>query len=148
MNLNLNNNLKNVLIESSNKNLRYCLYKSLLQVDQDLAGLRGDIDLLIHPEDFDSFCSIVQSNGFYKVRNRKHETYFILPLIENQSFIIFDLQSRLRLGRKPLRYLYADCDSFSSTETNMFGIPQVNSDLSGAISFLTRISSDCDKALI
>jgi thymidylate kinase len=137
--------LQKLFNEFDGANIKYFLYKSLEHLGDDLDAKRGDIDLFVTQDTFESAKDILLENGFIQVINRKHETYFIKEEGENNKFIIIDIQTAMRLGKKPFRSLNINYNELWPIENDTYGIPVLRYDYYAAVTFLIRTSSESRK---
>jgi len=84
--------------------VRYCLYKSLNFLDQDLAGERGDIDVVVDSTEFSVFEACARRAGFRRViGGLPWPIYFVGRDQKTQKFVMIDVDVCFRFGPKPMR---------------------------------------------
>lgn len=92
------------------KKVFYCLYencidyfvfKSACDLNRDLLGVRGDIDLFVSPEHVQPAKNILLKNGFFPCWRNGFE-YWVTVL--DSGLFVFDIYSgEIRFGPKPLK---------------------------------------------
>ena len=93
------------------KKIPYCLYKSLNFLEADLAGERGDLDVVVAKESFSDFEKCASEVGFKRVYGiLSWPVYFVGRDRDTQKFIMIDADICFRFGPKPVRPFRIEVD--------------------------------------
>jgi len=84
-------------------NIDYCIYKSLNHLEDDLNGLRGDIDILASEQDKDSFLKIANQCGFCCKKVNDSHFYLLGIDLETHKMVMIDLSTVIYAGKKPFK---------------------------------------------
>ena len=107
---------KNLFDQLNNSKIAYSVYKSLNHLDEDLNGIRGDIDILLNEKDIDSFDSIALNNNFFKVQ-KKDKPYYYMGIDKiTHKFVMLDVNIQIQFGPKPYKpySFFIEVDKISS----------------------------------
>lgn len=135
---------KNLFQSLVKSELSYCVYKSLNQIETDLDGERGDIDILVNHSDLPRFIDLAALSGFksFKV-NDEHFYLFGIDSIEHKAVMI-DLSSVIFAGYKPYKNfkLYLDV---SKLDLDSSLIKKLNPSDYVPLMFLIRLMSKSER---
>ena len=107
---------RNLFDQLNESEIAYSVYKSLNHLDEDLSGVRGDIDILLNENDIDSFDSIAFNNNFFKVQKKDKPYYYMGIDKVTHKFVMLDVNTQIQFGPKPYKpYSFSiEVDKFSS----------------------------------
>ena len=95
-----------ILFDKLNKSgVRYVVYKGVSHLEQDLNGMRGDIDLLVEACDFEAFHDIVFCMGYKVVRKTGENRFYAKLDLESGLISLLDVVTSIPLGKKPFKYM-------------------------------------------
>lgn len=83
--------------------IKYCLYKSLIDLEYDLSGNRGDLDILIDESDSLKLANLLKRIGFIEIYSKSYPKYFLGTDKSSKKTVLIDVDTSIRCGHKPTR---------------------------------------------
>lgn len=85
----------------NDKGVKYCIYKGLDHLDEDLSGQRGDIDILVE-RDTQAFDQVAKDLKFLRVkRSFNWPRFYVKRDVETGQFCLLDVDCAIPFGPKP-----------------------------------------------
>lgn len=140
-------NIYKSLFEELNKTTCvYCVYKSLNFLDQDLLGLRGDLDIIVQESDISRFIDVAEKVGFRRGKQYAgFPQYYVARDPESGRFVMIDLDICVRFGAKPVRPYRLHPDWSKIGIDYMDGVPVLSKVDYIPLMLLTRVTSSSPK---
>lgn len=135
---------KNLFTELNSNKIKYCVYKGLNHLTEDLDGERGDLDIIIEDQDKTRFLNIAHEHNFLISKVNNDHFYLFAIDLPTQKTVMIDFSTKIYAGPKPFKYLWMKLD-FNKIKINTDIVPILSKNDYTLLMFLIRIMSRSEK---